>query len=116
MSLKRNFKVRVRDYKLAPPIEDAASCAPRTPTARQRILRHFALRIKISAMQRVRLRCAMRLRMLYYFVSDLVARLDYESWRCGIGIWAGAIRVGLHGADFASPSAPLKILPSGVVI
>ena len=28
----------------------------------------------------------------------------------------GAIRVGLHGADFAPPSAPPKILLSGVAI
>lgn len=35
---------------------------------------------------------------------------------CGIGIWASVIRAGLDGADFAPPSALLKILLSGVAI
>ena len=80
MSLKRNFKVRVRDYKLASPIEDAAPfCGLRTSTAQQRIPRHFALQLQTSAMQRARLRYATK--DVAHFISDLVARLDYESRR-----------------------------------
>lgn len=45
-----------------------------------------------------------------HFASDPVA---IRLWVLahGIGIWAGAIRAGSHGADFAP--APPKTLPSG---
>jgi len=107
MSLKRNFKVRVRDYKLAPPIEDAAPlCGRRTSTAQQRIPRHFALQLRTSTTQWARLRYATKDTALFCKRSCSEIRLWVSA--CGVGIWAGVIRARLRGTDFAPPSAPPK--------
>ena len=57
MSLKRNFKVRVRDYKLAPSVENTASFCAQNFDCTVKNFALLALQLRTSATQRVKLCC-----------------------------------------------------------